>query len=325
MQSQDQRVVAPWVGGRSLHSGSNGRTWKIIGKLPPEHGWYEFKTGSREAMWNRDHTGPISHEPLSFIVKGHLVGDRLVPDGARVPTEIAELPECSEQVHLFEPGLDRFVRIVAGRTFEDGPLIFDCPDFPQGPEDAVRAAFISRKASLDGILGISPTLDIAFRLEVWHREETAKRRAEEQERRRLEEEKRVLEERRRKIVEQLGDGAGRREVAKLDFAEAAKAALAIGGAEFLDTRDSYQRGEKVVQFRLNARRYECTCNSETLSIIDAGICLTDHITRKSYDNLLTLESLPAVILAASREGKLVVLRHLDYDEGDRDDRDDWDD
>jgi len=97
----------------------------------------------------------------------------------------------------------------------------------------------------------------------------------------------------------------------VDFAEAARAALAVGGAEYLDHRRSARRGEVVVRFRLAQRRYECTCDQESLRIIDAGICLIDHATGERGDTYFTLESLPAVILQAEREGRLVVFRHVD--------------
>jgi hypothetical protein len=117
-------------------------------------------------------------------------------------------------------------------------------------------------------------------------------------------------------------------MAKLDFGEAARAALAIGGAELLDWRDSRSVGEAVVQFRFQHRRFECVCQKDTLRIVDAGICLTDHYTGVRGDTRFTLESLPPVIQQAVREGKLVVFRHVDGDDNrgydDENDRDeDW--
>ena len=131
------------------------------------------------------------------------------------------------------------------------------------------------------------------------------------------ERRRAAEERRRQIVETLGDAAGRREVAVVDFAEAARAALAVGGAEYLDSRAAHGRNEMVVRFRLNRRRFECTCDRRTLRIVDAGICLTAHYDDDSFeegtrgDGFFTLESLPSVIMEAERGGKLVVFRHVD--------------
>jgi hypothetical protein len=107
---------------------------------------------------------------------------------------------------------------------------------PLGPEDEVLKAFEDESASVDNIRGVPPALDAAFRMERWQRIEAARRRAELERQRREEEEKRQKEERRKQIAEKLGDGAGRREMAQVDFAEAAKAALAVGGAHYLDFR-----------------------------------------------------------------------------------------
>ncbi|MFQ6011384.1 MAG: hypothetical protein ACE5KG_04350, partial [Nitrososphaerales archaeon] len=132
--------------------------------------------------------------------------------------------------------------------------------------------------------------------------------------RRIEEERRAQEERRREIVERLGDGAGRREMAHIDFQEAAQAALRIGGATYLDHRPGRTRNEMVVRFRFINRRFECTC-SRDLQIIDSGICLTAEYDSAEWDmgtrgdTWLTLESLPGVLSQAHREGRLVVFRH----------------
>jgi hypothetical protein len=214
-------------------------------------------------------------------------------------------------VHLIERGLDRFVRVVAGRTFEGGPLIYEAQEFPLGPEDAVLAAFQDKKPTVDAIPGVAPALDTAFRFETWRRAETDRIRREEAELREREERERAEAERRAQIREQLGDALGRRELAKFDFQAAATAALEVGGAEYLDHRESYNKGEMVVKFRLDHRRFECVCSAETLRIIDSGICLTDEATGIKGDTRFTLESLPPVIRQAQREGVLVVYRHVD--------------
>jgi hypothetical protein len=105
----------------------------------------------------------------------------------------------------------------------------------------------------------------------------------------------------------MGDGGKRRELAKYDFEAAARAALAVSGAELLDTRKN-ARGDYVVKYRCEGHRLECICD-ETLQVIDAGICLTDHHTGEKGDNYFTLESLPAVVKEADDEGVLVIWRH----------------
>jgi hypothetical protein len=238
------------------------------------------------------------------IQTGYLIGDRLVRDGvAARAVNLKSLESCSETVHLIEAGLDLFARVSAGRFFENGPLVYMERAFPLGPEDDVLGSFLDKKKSVDDIKGVIPSLDLAFRLETWRRDELERTRREEQERR-------EKEERRRQLTEKLGDGEGRREMAKIDFAEAVNAALAVGGAEYLDYRKAVNRNEFVVRFRLDGRRYECVCDNN-MRIVDAGICLTNSETDEKGDTYFTLESFPAVIRQAIRERKLVVWRHAD--------------
>lgn len=316
LQSGDETVVAPWTGGRTVRIGV--RTWHIDGRLPREYGWNRFKVRARTASLD----GPADPDPGLFTsrVSGYLVGDRVVPDGASVDPDPSRIAEASARVHLLEPGIDRFARVTAGCLHDGGPLIYEGLDMPLGPEEAVLNAFLNRRDSVAGIAGVTPALDAAFRMETWQRAEAEHRRAELERLRREEEERLACEEQRRRVIEQLGDGAGRRAVAAVDFEAGARAALAIGGAEMLDHRPSYRRDEMVVTFRFEGRQYQCVCD-RNLHIVDAGICLTDYRTGVKGDALFTLESLPSVIKQADEEGKLVVLRHV----GDYDDEEDYHD
>jgi hypothetical protein len=307
LEKEDERIVLPWVGGRSLHV--RDRVYAIEGPLPPEHGWYTFRPKGRKAFVEGGAVDPRP-EALDHRVRGYLVGDRFVPDKARVDPDPAKIAGSSERVHLIEPGLDRFVRIAAGRMSEEGPLIYEGLDMPLGPEEAVLGAFLDKKPSVDDVRGVPPALDAAFRMETWQRLEAERRRVELERQRREEEERLRREERRREIIERLGDGAGRRAMAQIDFEAAARAALAIGNAEYLDHRRSAHRGEMVVRFRYAHQAFECTCEERTLRIIDAGICLVDHATEERGDRYFTLESLPGVIEEAMRGGLLVVFRHV---------------
>ena len=71
----------------------------------------------------------------------------------------------------------------------------------------------------------------------------------------------------------------------------------------------HRNGEWLVKYRVDGQRLACVCNTN-LQIIDAGVCLVDHGTNEKGDTYFTLESLPAVIRQAIREGKLVVWRHV---------------
>lgn len=297
LEQKDEAVVVPWCGGRSLQTNSRG--WTIRGRLPREHGWYKFNVTTRDAKL-AEATEP-NPETLGYKVTGYLIGDRFIPDNTTVSPELAELTQF-ERINLVEPGLDKFTRVKAGRTFGNGPLVYEGEEFPLGPEDDVLEAFLDDQTSVDFVADVSPALDCAFRYEVWHRADM----------RRIREEERILrekEERMRKIQETLGDGALRRELALTDFGEAAKAALKVGGAEYVDHRASRRRDEMVVRFRHMDRRFECTCDALTLRIIDSGICLVDHATGEKGDTYFTLESLPPVISEAYGDRRLVQYRH----------------
>ena len=307
LQTNDETCVSPWTGGRALSAGE--RTWTIEGALPPEHGWFTFRVAGRRARAGAP--AEPATELLHDRVKGYLVGDRLVRDAARVDPDPSRIIGSSERVHLVEAGLDRFARVVAGRTHEGGPLVFEGQEMPLGAEDDVLAAYLDQAPSLEGVKGVPPALDAAFRMETWRRGEAARRRAAIERKRAEEEALRRRDEQRRELTERLGDATQRRAMAIVDFGDAARAALTIGGADYLDHRASARRGEQAVRFRLLGRRFECTCDARTLQIVDAGICLTDHDTDERGDTRFTLESLPAVILQAEREHKLVVFRRAD--------------
>lgn len=321
LQTEGETVIAPWVEGKVLRSVD--RTWMIEGRRPPEPGWHRFSITARKARWQEG--VDAQPEMLVDVQHGYLVGDRLVRNDARVDPDPARIAEQSEPVHLVELGLDRFVPISAGRAFEDGPLVYMTQDMPLGPEEGVLQAYLDRMISVNAVPGVTPALDAAFRMESWQRLEADRRRAEIERRLREEEEARQREERRQQLVKQIGDGAGRRELAKVDFEMAAKAALAVGGATYLDHRPSNRRGEIVLRFRLMNRRFECVCEQNTLAIVDAGICLIDHNTNIKGDTWFTLESLPAVIMEAERRRKLVVFRHVDGERHHHEDRDEDED
>lgn len=301
----EDTLTLPWIGGRTLESGV--RSWTIEGPLPPEHGWYAFRASRRSARLASP--DPAVPGELSHKVRGYLVGDRVVPDETRHGDRTR-----GERVFLLEPGADLFGRIVAGRTSESGPLVFDSIDMPLGPEGEVMNAFLDRLPSVDHVKGVTPGLDAAFRFEVRKRADEERRRAELERVRREEEERRRREEERERLIRGFGDGAARRELARVDFHEAARRALLVSNAELLDARSVDD--VMVVRFRLDGRRFECTCERDTLRIVDSGICLTagdddpDFEEGMKGDSFFTLESLPSVIREADRDGKLVVYRHV---------------
>lgn len=319
LASAEDSVTYPWTGGREVRA--EGRTFKVKGRLPIEQGWYCFSvTGGRTASLKGPATTSLDDLfARNRLVRGYLIGDRILADDVKAVFNPAEIVTQTETVALVEPGLERFARITAGR-WEDGRLIYIGQAFPLGPEDAVTAAFQDRRNSVADIPHVTPALNLAFHFETWNRAETVRLREEAARLAREEEARRELEARRADLVRQLGDGQGRREMALVDFEAAAKAALAVGGAEILDWRDSRQANEAVVQFRYRNRRFECVTNKQTLRIVDAGICLVDYQTQRRDDDKLTMESIGPTIGYAIDSGLLHVTRHVDY----RDYRDDYD-
>jgi hypothetical protein len=304
LQTGTETVTLPWLGGRTLYAAA--QRWFIEGRLPLDYGWHTFKIANREARVE----GPAVAQPdlLQHAVRGYLVGDRIVADDVHVDPDPKRIVEFSEKVFLLDEGLDRFARVCAGRVNKEGLLVYQGLEMPLGQEDQVLAAFLDQEASVAFIKGVPPALDAAFRMESWQRVEAGRRRVELERLRREEEEKRQKEERRKELVKKLGDGEGRREMALHDFDAAARAALAVGGAAFLDAK-KLRHNEWAVRYRLDRQKFECVCD-ERLRIIDAGICLTDHDTYERGDTYFTLESLPGVVRQAQREHKLVIFRHV---------------
>jgi hypothetical protein len=305
LDTGDERVILPWLGGKYLRSFD--RRWWISGPTPPEHGWWQWQIKGRLASFTFVEVEP---QPTLMIDQtvGYLVGDHVVPDDATSHISLAQLAETYERVHLLDPGIDRFARVRAGRVAEGCPLLFIGQEFPLGPEEEVLDAYLDNKPDTAHIKEVTPALHMAFRMECFHRAVVEKRRKELEERRAQEEAEREREERREHLRATVGDAALRRELALVDFPAAATAALAVGGAEFLDHRTGTRPGEWIVKYRLSARRFECVCDTR-MRIIDSGICLTDESTGEKGDTLFTLESLPPVVQHAIDEDILVVYRH----------------
>ena len=303
----DEVRVLPWTGGRTVHFGA--RTWDIQGRLPDEYGWFRFNTtGDRKATL----IGPAEPDPefenAHETVRGYLVGNRFIRDEAYVVVDPTQLIVQTTPILMADPGLERFSRVTAAYT-RTNFLIFLRQEFPQGPEAEVTEAYEDRLASIDHIKGVTPALDLAFRWSSLQRVEAEARAVERQ--RLIEEAARRKEanERMQEALKNIGTGAGRRALAVHDFDAAAKAALALTGAVFLDARPDARPGCMVVKYRFMNQRLECVVHRATLGIIDAGFCLTDESTGEKGDTYFTLESLPTVVAEAIRLGRLVVWRH----------------
>jgi hypothetical protein len=290
------------MGGQTVHSASRRFT---LGALPPEHGWYRFRVdGTRRAAWVGPDLPPFDVERGASVVRGYCVGDRLIPDGAAVSPDLRAALSQAEKLWLIDPTLDRFARALAVRH-RDGRLLYLRQEFPLGPEPAVQAAWQDRLPSIAHIPHVNPALDLAFR---WLNRQRAAADARREAQARAEAQAQAQADAQAQAQAQARADALRRQRLR-DFPAAAQAALAISGAELLDTRPAHRPHEQIVQFRFQKRRFECVVHALTLQVIDAGICLTDHDTGERGDTYFTLESLPAVIHEAMQRGVLVVFRH----------------
>ncbi|MCB9760237.1 MAG: hypothetical protein H6739_10415 [Alphaproteobacteria bacterium] len=297
--STSQEVTVPWTGGHRVCG--RGRRWRIAGATPTEVGWHRFSvSGGRQARWLGPAEPVEGYEQGRVTRRGYALGDRLVPDEAGVHPDPARAFAQSERLWLAPVGLERFARVLAARS-DDGREVFVRQEFPMGPEPEVQAAWEDGLEHIDHIPGVSPALELCFRWLV-HQRRLAQERAA---RLAAEREARARRERLRGL---LGDGARRRVMAMEDFDAAARAALAVSGAELLDHRPGTEGFDTVVRFRFGHRRFECVVETGTLRILDAGICLEDHTTGERGDRRFTLESLPAVIDEATRSGVLHVYR-----------------
>jgi hypothetical protein len=308
-QDGPKTIVMPWVQGRVLQY--EGRTLIIRDSLPPEQGWARFLIEGRIARFE----GFTEAEPDLLVaesVTGYLVGDRLIADSVRAATAPETLVGEAERIFLVEPGLNRFCRLVAARTAPQEPLIYRGLVGPLGPEYEVQEAFEDNRPDLGGVKGVSPALEATFKVESWRRAEAERQRALLEAERRAERERQAAEDMRERLLARTGTASGRRELARVDFSEAARAALALGGAVYLDSNRADRPGEMIVRFRMPDpinRRIACVCDATTLRVVDSGICLNDYRTGVSGDRLFTLESLPGVIAAGYRQDKLVVFEH----------------
>lgn len=310
------QAVYPWLGGRQIYGQS--RAYKIDGELPREFGWYLFAcdAGRRVKLLSPADPDPTYFETL-HAAQGYLVGNRFVPATARVDPDPTKLVDQTVPIYLVEEGLDRFPLVQA--SFDSANrLIYSMQLLPGPADDEARWAFVERKESLDHVKGVTPALDLAFRFAFRQRQLLEERR--EALRKQREEEARKAE-----VLRKVGSGQGRRTLAQEDLEAAVKAALQVGGAEFLDVRRGYSQNEIVVQYRFENRRLECVCDRRTFRIIDSGICLEDHRTREKGDTYFTLESLPGVVREAINAGKLVVYRHADGADWRNEPDDDWED
>ncbi len=325
---REEALVLPWLGGATVET----RDRRLRVAAPPAApGWYAFTVKGRQATVK----GPADPPALDDLpaVRGHFLSGRLVRDGGNA--EELVFPPADEPA--------RFAPIKA-RRWHSGELFFDSLEFETDAEAAVREA-LAEDRTLAAVKGASATLRAAYAyavlesasrrlnvpfapvevrpalaavadggapeaeaaLRALHAErEQARREMAELERRRAAAQaaQELREARERRIEEarkvQRDDPRRWREVVH----EKADAALEAAGARLEQSR-VLATGDLEVIFRFMGQRFISVVNAVTFRVIDSGICL-GHPPR---DDLVTLESLCAVIKEAIDTHRLVILRH----------------
>lgn len=275
---QAEEFTAPWLGGDRVFHGH--RRFAINpSAAPTEYGWYRWRaTGRFHALV----VGPTTPDTsLDRQRRGYWGGDIFACDTPHGAVETGT-------VWLMPGGLPLFSAINIAQT--GAGWVFVSEALPQGPEDALRAAFEEGRPVTD-VPGVTPAMHLVALTLRRAVEEAEQRRAAVEAAKRAEEQRTSLE-----------TGAGRRFMAVTDYPRAAAAALLVGGAEMLACLPTGP-GQWTIRFRTAGRRFECVAD-DTLHILDAGVCLDGD------DNLCTLETLPIVIREAIDKRLLHVYRHV---------------
>lgn len=297
-----ESMVLPYLGGLSVHAAD--RRLRVSTRVAA--GWWRFEVEGRTAR-PKEEAEPIDLHALPSA-RGHLVGDWLFTSGT-----------TAERVFLTQAEEEMFTPAIARRWYS-GDHLFDQALFADEAESAAREACLAGASTLAGIKGVAPSLRAAFGylvvrraaaaigLEVSPREILA--RAHEVASGTVSPESLVQAlEARRYTIDPTSDHRfavqqRRRatEVATRENAEArACAALEPTGAEVLAVRDTGERTLEVV-FRFQGERFIAVVDWESLHVYDSGICLS------GADEMLGLDSLPAVIAEAMDRGELNITR-----------------
>lgn len=266
LQDHPRELRLPYAGGLKVRDAT--RTWRLRYEIPP--GWYRFRESGRflevhEVIESELHSWRLP------AARGYLAQGRFVTD------------EAVTGIFGFTANEDspRYTPILARRWF-DGRLWFEMPDFEGEAESDVRESY-EEDRPIRGIKGVAPGLAHAFLLD-----QTAREMARAAERRKLEQ----------------ADARHRAaELVRWESSVDGRIALALShsGAELLDWRRS-GGNRATVRYRLASQRFECVIDSDSLQILDAGICLDGE------DASLNLSSLPSAVREAIDTGQLHVWR-----------------
>jgi hypothetical protein len=266
LQKPGETLRLPYFEGRAVCD--DRHTYRLRETL--EAGWYEFRKAGRYL----EVANPIAPELDAWKLKplrGYVMNGRLVTNDKQA--RVYGLP-ADEDLPKFTP--------VSAREWFDCHVCYYGQEFESEVEPQVREAF-EEERSLDGIKGVTPALAHTFLLESTQR--ALAREAERRARAEAERQKQAAELAR---WEQTLEGR-------------ISLALSYTGAELVNWR-RHGRGQAVVRYRLAGSRFECVIDTNSLQILDAGICLS------GADEELNLSSLPSAVREAIQTGHLHVFR-----------------
>ena len=268
LQKPDEILKLPYFGGKSVCD--EKLTYRLRETL--RSGWYQFRKSGRYLTVDASIASELDQWQLPRVT-GYLATGRIIGNDFQAP--LFGLPA--------DVDLPKFTPVSARKWF-DGHILYEGEEFETEVESKVRDAF-EEERSIDGIKGITPALAHAFLLEC-----TQRALAHEAERRAREE------------VQRQQRAA---ELARWQETLEGRISLALShtGAELVNWRRNGQ-GQAVVRYRLGGRRFECVIDTETLQIMDAGICLS------GADEELSLSSLPSAVREAIESGQLHVFRNV---------------
>lgn len=306
--ARSEEVLA-YTGGSHVRSATRKLA---LAAAPKDSGWYRFEIRGRKA---------------------HVLGPAEAPDLERLPL----LRGCNWQGRLVQA--DGSVRALAiqgedesllfaplrVRRWHEGSLVLEGEDFETEIEQILRNALEAR-AGLAQVRGVSAAQRAAYvyallervarRRPLWQPPEVRARipslaeggeQAARAELRRLEARRAEA----RATTLSVAPAPTRAETARAsargvphEQATRVRGALTSAGASYLSMRALAHGTQLAVQFRFLDGRFESIVASDTLNVIDAGICLD------GADRALTLESLPGVIREAVETGQLVVTRRF---------------
>jgi hypothetical protein len=268
LQKPDELLRLPYFEGKSVCD--DKLTYRL--RETPRPGWYQFRKSGRYLTAEEAIAPELDAWKLPRVT-GYVMNGRLI--GNDFQARLFGLP-VDEELPKFTP--------VSARKWFDAHVHYYGQEFETEVETKVREAF-EEEHSIESFKGVKPALAHVFVLESTQRElaREAERRAREE----VERQHRAAElERWQETLE------GRISLA-----------LSHTGAELISWRRNGER-QAVVRYRVTGHRFECIIDTESLQIVDAGICLS------GTDEELNLSSLPSAVREAIQSGQLHVFRNV---------------